>query len=143
MITPVDKVKSDFGHRGAGEGQFTAICGFLVGPDETIYVLDQQALAIQLLDAQGNFIRGWGRHDMGDENVYLPSGMALDFRGRICVCVELCHQVKIFIHEGALLGVFGGLGHGSAQLSVPTDVSADQNVRVYVAERTTGRVQVF
>jgi hypothetical protein len=42
-----------------------------------------------------------------------------------------------------MLGIFGGLGEGSGQLSFPTDVACDREGRVYVSERRTSRIQVF
>ena len=81
--------------------------GATVGPQST---------AVQVFDSQGNFIRGWGRHEMGAANFSLPSGIAIDSQGHVIVTDELRHQVKIFSSTGTLLHQFGGLGEGSGQL---------------------------
>jgi len=138
-----DKLKFQFGSHGTDDGQFQAICAIVVGPDGTIYVADQRALAVQIFDNQGNFVRGWGRHEMGREHFSLPSGIALDSKGRILVTDELRHQVKIFTADGKFVDQFGGLGNEAGQLSFPTDIAVDGKDRIYVAERQTARVQVF
>lgn len=143
VYRPDGSLKFQFGSRGSDEGQFIGICGIQVGPDGTIYVLDQRAMAVQLFDSQGNFIRGWGRHEMGAQNVSLPSGLAVDSQGRVYVADELRQQVKVYSPEGKFLVAFGGLGGELGQLTFPTDIVIDRNDRIYVAERRTARVQVF
>jgi tripartite motif-containing protein 71 len=132
-----------FGSAGTEEGQFRSIAAIAVGPDGRIYVADHQALAVQVFDNQGNFLKGWGRHEMGGENFSLPYGIALDSSGRVYVSDELRHQVKIFDADGRFLGVFGELGTDAGQLSFPTDVAVGKDDRIYVSERVTARVQVF
>ena len=142
VFTADGKLKRQFGSRGTDEGQFQSICAIAVGPDGSTWVADQQALAVQVFDDQGNFVRGWGKHEMGAEHFSLPSGLAI-FHDRVIVSDELRHQVKIFDTSGRFLTQFGGLGSGAGQLSFPTDVAVDAEGRVYVAERSTSRVQVF
>lgn len=142
VFAPDGKLRQQFGSRGTDEGQFQSMCGIVIAPDGTIYVADQQALAVQVFDSQGNFIRGWGRHEMGAQHFSLPSGIAVH-ADRVYVSDELRHQVKIFSADGKLLTQFGGLGNGPGQLSFPTDVAVDADGRVYVTERGTSRVQVF
>ena len=136
------KLRRQFGSRGTDDGQFQSIADLAVAPDGTIYVLDQQAIAVQEFDNQGNFIRGWGRHEMGAQNFSLPSGLAL--RGDyVYVTDELRHQVKVFTTGGKFLTQFGGIGAEAGQLSFPTDLAVDADGRIYVTERSTSRVQVF
>ena len=111
--------------------------------DSFIYVVDHQVTPVQLFDRQGNFIRGWGKHEMGAENFSLPSGIAVDDAGHVFASDELRHQVKIFTTDGKFLGAFGGLGDGPGQLSFPTDLAYDGTGNIYVTERTTARAQVF
>ncbi len=143
VVTRDGRLKLRFGNRGREAGQFMAFAGIAVASDRSIVVLDQQGLAGQRFDSQGNFIAGWGKHEMGRGNFSLPSGLALDAQDRIYATDELRHQVKVFSLDGALLAEFGGLGNRPGQLSFPTDVTLDRDGRIYVAERLTARVQVF
>jgi len=138
-----DTLKLQFGSHGTDEGQFQSICAIAIDAAGTIYVIDQRALAVQIFDNQGNFVRGWGRHEMGREHFSLPSGIALDSKGRLLITDELRHQVKIFTADGKFVDQFGGLGTDAGQLSFPTDIVVDAKDRIYVAERETARVQVF
>ena len=142
VYTPSGKLKQQFGSRGTDEGQFQAVCDITVGSDGTIWVLDQQAIAVQAFDPQGNFIRGWGKHEIGAEHFSLPSGIALSGK-YVIVTDELRHQVKVFSTEGEMLTQFGGLGTEAGQISFPTDVTADPQGGIYVTERGTSRVQAF
>jgi DNA-binding beta-propeller fold protein YncE len=142
VLAPDGKLRRQFGSRGTDEGQFQSVIAIAIAPNDDIYVADQQALAVQVFDSQGNFIRGWGKHEMGAEHFSLPSGIAL-FGDNVYVSDELRHQVKVFSTSGKFLTQFGGLGNGPGQLSFPTDVAVDEAGRVYVSERSTSRVQVF
>lgn len=136
------KLKTKFGSRGTEEGQFQSITGIAVDAN-SIYVADQQALAVQVFDRRGNFQRGWGTHDMGIENVSLPSGIAVDSKGRIILVDMLRHEIKVFANDGRFLGRFGGKGDQPGQTTFPADVAVDAQDRVYVVARGSGRVTVY
>lgn len=144
VLTADGRPRHQFGSRGSGEGQFMSVCSIAIGPDRRIYVADQQALAIQVFDHQGNFIRGWGRHEMGGQNVSLPSGMAVDPRGEyVYLADELRHQVKVFTTEGKYLWGVGEMSDDIGMFKYPSDVAVDGEGRMYVSERGGSRVQVF
>jgi tripartite motif-containing protein 71 len=144
VLTTDGRLRHQFGTRGGGEGQFLSICSIAFGPDKRIYVADQQALAIQVFDYQGNFIRGWGRHEMGGQNVSLPSGMAVDPKGEyVYLADELRHQVKVFTTDGRYLWGVGEMSDDIGMFKYPSDVVVDSRGLMYVAERGGSRVQVF
>jgi DNA-binding beta-propeller fold protein YncE len=130
------------GALGDGDGQFQSIGGIAVAKDFVV-VTDHQALAVQVFDRRGNFVRGWGRHDMGAANFSLPEGVALDPAGRIVVVDALRHEIKLFNLEGVFLDRYGGLGVKAGNIAFPSDVATDAGGRVYVAERGNSRIQVF
>jgi len=110
---------------------------------ERIYVTDSQVTSVQVFDRKGNFIKGWGRHEMGAQNFSLPEGIAVDGKGRVFVVDAMRHEVKVFDAEGALLDIFGGPGSTAGSLLYPADIAIDGTGRVYVVERGNGRVQIF
>ena len=130
------------GSSGDGEGQFLAIAGIAVSKDYVV-VTDHTALAVQVFDRRGNFVKGWGKHEMGREHFSLPEGVALDKQNRIIVADALRHEIKLFDLEGNFLDRFGGLGSKAGNVSYPSDVAMDAGGHVFVAERGNNRIQVF
>lgn len=130
------------GSSGDGEGQFQAIAGIAVTKD-VVVVTDHTALAVQVFDRRGNFVRGWGRHEMGREHFSLPEGVAVDRENRVVVVDALRHEIKLFDLEGHFLDRFGGLGSKAGNVSFPSDVATDAEGHVYVAEKGNSRIQVF
>jgi tripartite motif-containing protein 71 len=141
-FTPDLKPLLRLGSSGDGEGQFQAIAGIAVTKD-VVVVTDHIALAVQVFDRRGNFVRGWGKHEMGRENFSLPEGVAIDKENRIVVVDALRHEIKLFDLEGNFLDRFGGLGSKAGNISYPSDVAVDGEGRVYVAEKGNSRIQVF
>ena len=139
---PSMTLKRRFGSRGDEEGQFLSIAAIAVDA-ERIYVLDHTGLAVQIFNKRGDFIRGWGRHSMGGANFSLPSGMAVDAKGRIVVVDSLRHDIKYFDLEARFIGHFGGAGRRPGAVSFPSGVAVAPDGTVYVAERGNARVQVF
>lgn len=142
MYGPDLKLKLRFGSYGDEEGQFTAIGGIAPGADR-VYVTDHQGIGVQVFDRKGNFVKGWGRHEMGSQNFSLPEGIAVDSKGRVYVIDAIRHELKIFDGEGHVLDIYGGVGRGPGSLTYPEDVTIDSSNRIYVVEKGNARVQVF
>jgi DNA-binding beta-propeller fold protein YncE len=142
VFTREFKRRTAFGSCGAGEGEFQSIAGIAVDR-ERIYVVDHQVLAVQVFDRRGNFLKGWGKHDMGVQNVSLPEDIALDSKGRIVVIDALRHEIKFFDQDGVFLGRFGGLGSRAGQIAFPSGVAIGADDRLYVVEKGNGRLQVL
>ncbi len=139
---PDFKPRLRFGTCGSEPGQFQAITGIAADKDR-IVVTDAQVVAVQVFDRRGDFVRGWGKHDMGIQNFSLPNSVALDSTGRVIVIDALRHEIKFFDGEGKFLDRFGGLGSRLGQVAFPTGVSVDSSDRLYVVEKGNQRVQVF
>lgn len=131
-----------FGRRGSDNGQFLSIAGIAVDR-RSIYVTDHQGIAVQVFDRRGNFVRGWGAHDVGAHNFSLPEGIAVDGKGRVFVVDALRHDVKVFEQDGRFVDRWGGFGVGRGEVAYPVDVASDGEGRIYVAEKGGKRVQVF
>jgi DNA-binding beta-propeller fold protein YncE len=136
------RLKLQFGTNGADDGQFQAITG-IFATEKEIFVTDAMARPVQVFDRRGNFLRGWGKHELGNENFSLPQGIAVDSRGHVIVVDALRHEIKFFESDGMFLANFGGLGSAPGDLAFPSDVAVDESDRVFVSEKGNGRVQVF
>ena len=142
VFSPDLRPRLRFGERGEEDGQFQSIAGIAVDA-AAIYVVDHQVRPVQVFDRRGNFLRGWGRHDMGAANFSLPEAVAVDSKGHVVVVDALRHEIKFFDAAGAFLGRFGGLGARPGQIAYPSDLAIDGRDRLYVVEKGNSRVQVF
>lgn len=131
-----------FGSRGEEAGQFKSIGGIAVA-GRIIAVADHVGTPVQLFDRAGNYLRGWGAHEMGAENFSLPAGVAIDAKGRVVVVDSLRHEIKVFQPDGKFVGRFGGMGKGPGNVTFPSDVAVDRSGRVVVSETGGGRVQIL
>ncbi len=142
VFGPDGKARARFGECGIDPGQFQAITGIAVTKD-SIVVTDAQAVSVQVFDRRGNFVRGWGKHDMGIQNFSLPQSVAVDSLGRVIAIDTLRHEIKFFDREGNFLDRFGGLGWRLGQVAYPTGIAIDSSDRLFVVEKGNARVQVF
>ena len=142
VFSPDLRPRLRFGERGDEDGQFQSIAGIAVDAG-AIYVVDHQVRPVQVFDRRGNFLRGWGRHDLGAENFSLPEAVAVDSRGHVVVVDALRHEIKFFDGQGRFLDRFGGLGARPGQIAYPSDLVIDGQDRLYVVEKGNSRVQVF
>jgi len=136
------KLKRRFGSKGDQEGQFLSIAS-IAADGKHVYVLDHVGIAVQVFEAKGDFVRGWGEHAMGGANFSLPRAIAVDGKGRIAVVDGLRHDIKYFDIDGRFIGHFGGAGRKPGSVSFPAGIAVGSDGRVYVAERGNSRVQVF
>lgn len=142
VFGPDGKPRGRFGECGIEPGQFQAITG-IAADKERIVVTDAQAVSVQVFDRKGNFVRGWGAHDMGIQNFSLPQGVALDSKGHVVAVDMLRHEIKFFDAEGNFLERFGGLGRRAGQVAFPAGIAIDSADRIFVVEKGNSRVQAF
>ena len=142
VFDPELQYRFRFGSRGEEEGQLKSVAGIAVS-GKVIAVVDHQSIAVQLFDRAGNFLRGWGAHEMGAENFSLPSGVAIDEKGRVVVVDALRHEIKVFQQDGKFIGRYGGMGAGPGNVTYPSDVAADGTGRLVVSESVGNRVQIM
>lgn len=130
------------GSAGDGPGQLDGIAGIALD-DEHVYVASQDGVAVHVFTRQGRFVRAWGRHDAGLQNVSLPAGVAVDAKGRVVLLDTLRQELKYFAPDGRLIEIFGGLGRQAGAVSYPTDLSMDRRGRLCVADGGNLRVQLL
>jgi DNA-binding beta-propeller fold protein YncE len=139
VLTPEGRIRMRL-HGGATE--FSTVTG-LATDERLIYVADQEGFAIQVFDRVGRFLRAWGEHQAGKQNVSLPHGIAVDARGRVVLIDTLRQEIKVYRTTGEFIDMFGGLGRGPGQVLYPTGVACDPTGRVYVADPGNQRVQIL
>jgi uncharacterized protein (TIGR03663 family) len=138
------------GSSGAGNGQLTAPRAIAVGPDGLLYVADSGNHRIQVLDTEGNFVRGWGSNGTGPGQFQEPWGIAVSPAGRVYVADTWNHRIQVFDQAGTFLFDWGSFadtrGEPDTQPGVfwgPRDIVLDSQGNVYVADTGNKRIQKF
>jgi len=136
---PSDMVEN----RGNGPGEFRWPAFLEVSADGTVYVSDGMNFRIQALDADGNFLREFGRQGDVAGAFARPKGVTVDREGHVYVVDAAFSNIQIFDAEGRLLLAFAEFGPGAGQLWMPSGITIDDQDRIFVADRYNDRVQVF
>jgi DNA-binding beta-propeller fold protein YncE len=132
-----------------GGARFSIISSVAVSAEGLIAATDFKATPVQVFDARGNFVRGFGGRDIAREDFTAPVSVTFDEEGRLFVVDMLRHDVKIFDINGTFLGQFGGWfgpetgGRAPGEMLYPVDIAIEPGGLIYVAERFGNRVQLF
>ncbi|MFQ6003779.1 MAG: NHL repeat-containing protein, partial [Candidatus Zixiibacteriota bacterium] len=78
-----------FGKKGEDKGELKTLTGLWVDDEGKIYVTDADALfCVQVFSPEGEFLFGFGGHDIKKEDFSLPSGVTTTADGKIWVVDE-------------------------------------------------------
>ncbi|MEW6746471.1 MAG: hypothetical protein AB1486_27335 [Planctomycetota bacterium] len=128
---------------------FSVITSVSVSPQGLIAVTDFKSTPVQIFDAAGRFVRGFGGRDIALEDFTAPSAVTFDEEGYLYAVDMLRHNVKIFDIEGHFLTAFGGWfgpatgGRAPGEMLYPSSIAIAPKGLIYVAERFGDRVQLF
>jgi DNA-binding beta-propeller fold protein YncE len=114
-----------------------------VDQDGYVYVSDTLNNRVQIFDADGNFLRTFGKAGDGPGYFARPKGIAVDADGHIWVADAVQNRVQVFDQEGRLLMWIGGTGIYPGQFRTLAGLAIDKNNRVFTSEQYPGRVQYF
>ena len=132
-------------HTLTDPGDFAKPTGAAVDADGNLYVADMLNARIEVFDADGNFIRAFGKRGDGPGYFAMPKGVAVDSDGHVWVTDAMQNHVQLFTAEGGFLLSMGfGRGILPGQFSGVQYVTIDnKNNRVFTSEVFPGRVQEF
>jgi len=130
-------------HTLTDSGEFSKPTNAAVDKDGNVYVTDTLNDRVEIFDADGNFIRAWGKNGDGPGNFARPKGIAIDVDGHVWVADAMLNRIQIFTPEGRLLLAFGNFGNMPGQFQSLTGITIDKSNRVFAAEQLFGRVQMF
>jgi len=124
-------------------GQFAVPTNVAVDADGNLYVTDTYNNRVEIFDADGNFIRAWGKS--GDRPGYFsrPKGIAIDSDGHVWVADAVMDIIQCYTAEGQFLMWMGGHGLFPGQFRALAGLYIDKNDRIFTAEQYPGRVQMF
>lgn len=124
-------------------GQFAAPEDVAVDEDGNLYVSDMFNNRVEIFDADGNFIRAWGKQ--GDRPGYFskPKGIAIDADGHVWVADGMLDILQCYTADGQFLMWMGGHGLFPGQFRALAGLYIDKNNRMFTSEQYPGRVQEF
>ena len=122
-------------HELTTPGDFAKPTGVAVDKEGNLYVADTLNDRIEVFDADGGFIRAWGKNGDGPGYFARPKGVAIDTDGHIWVADGMQDRVQVFTPEGQLLITMGGHGLLPGQYQGLVNIASDnRRNRIYTSE---------
>ncbi len=128
---------------------FTRAHGASIGPDDLLYLTDDQGHAVRQCTTEGEVLMTIGMPDkpaprFSGEPFNLCTHTALSPRGEIYVS-DGYHNARVhkYSPDGKLLLSWGEPGTAPGQFNLVHNIACDDEGWVYVADRENHRVQVF
>ncbi len=124
-------------------GQFSVPTNVAVDADANLYVTDMYNNRIEVFDAEGNFIRAWGKQGDRPGTFSRPKGIAIDSDGHVWVTDAVQDILQCYTADGKFLMWMGGHGLFPGQFRALAGLYIDKNNRIFTSEQYPGRVQMF
>ena len=130
-------------HTLSDPGNFSFPTNVAVDSDGNVYVSDTFNDRVEIFDADGNFVRTFGKAGDGPGYFARPKGIAVDSDNHVWVADSVTDRVQVYTQEGRLLLWMGGHGLLPGQFTALNGLAIDKNHRVFTSEQYVGRVQMF
>jgi len=108
-----------------------------------IYIADTLNCRVQILDADGKFVRAFGTQGDRPGEFIRPKGIAVDSEGHVYVADSEFNNFQILSAEGQPLLAVGSLGTASGQFALVAGLYIDSENQIFTTEMFHGRIQVF
>lgn len=118
-----------------------AVSAVAVDAKDRIYVLQRGESPLLQFDADGKFLRSWGKGLFK-----VPHGLRFDRDGHLWTTDNGNHVLRMFSTDGELLktiGTEGKAGNGAEGFRAPDDVVFDSHGNFYVADSGNARIAKF
>lgn len=148
------------GTRGKGDAQFDRVSGVAIGPDDTIYVVDQFNNRVSAYDSAGarKWIRRTGPANNagitepgsgqkaagGNTTTLLPARITIDGAGRLVLADPFNFTLTVLSAKtGARIASYGAMGTADGLFTYPNGVDYDASRDWFaVADSANSRVQI-
>lgn len=131
-----------------GKGVLNYPNAIVPGTQGEIYVTDSNNGRVVVIESSGKVTSLLAR-GIGDGDLGLPRGMAVDDKGRLFVVDTTDQMVRVFTtaksptEPPAYVGSFGNQGREDGTFLFPNGLATDTRGRIYVADRENNRIQVW
>jgi DNA-binding beta-propeller fold protein YncE len=125
-----------------GYGAFYGPRGIAVNADGEIYVTDTGNRRVQIFDAEGTFLRAFGRAGAGTSELDEPVGIAVSPEGEVYIADTWNHRVQVFTQIGIYAREWDVVAWGSGLPDEKPYLAYDDG-RVYVSDPANQRVLAF
>ncbi len=122
--------------------------GIAIGDGGNVYVADSNNGRLLIFDTTGTVVGRVGR-GAGAGNLGLPRGVGVDGQGRVFVMDTSGQSGAVYkqLQPGQdrpeFVGSFGTQGVSNAEFLYPTGLAVDGRGRLFVADTSNGRIQVW
>ncbi len=143
-LTPIRKIgTAGKNHTLTDPGNFSYPTNVALDADNNVYVTDSFNSRVEVFDADGNFIRQFGKPGDQPGRLFRPKGIAIDVDGHVWVADAVQDRVQCFTPEGDLLIWMGTHGQLPGMFQSLAGLYIDKNNRIFTSEQYPGRVQMF
>lgn len=143
-----------------GEGKFVRAHGIWIGPDDLLYLTDDENHVVQKYTPEGELLMTLGTPGQGSDSgvqgmdyrtitqpappFHYPTNVALAADGSMYITDGYGNcRVHKFSPQGELVFSWGELGDGPGQFHLPHGIFLDSQGLVFVADRENNRLQIF
>jgi len=130
-------------HTLTDPGNFSKPTNVALDKDSNVYVTDTWNDRVEVFDAEGTFIRTWGKNGDGPGDFARPKGIAIDSDGHVWVADAMLNRLQVFTPDGHLLLAMGGFGTMPGQFEALTGLFIDKQNRLFTSEQMLGRTQMY
>lgn len=115
-----------------------------VDTEGNVYVTDTFNARVQVFDAEGNWLRMWGKPGNIAGCFMRPKGIAIDRDNHVYVVDAEFNNVQVFDTEGRVLLAFGTRGLDPGTFTLAAGIGIDRKFnRIIVTDQWMPRMQVF
>ena len=142
---PTAKLVATWGEHGSGPGEFDVPIGIAITAQDEVLVSDFYNARVQRFSSAGKYQQSF-------DVLPNPGAMALDVEGNIYLShfsamktdeVKKPDRVSVYSPRCELLRQWGQTGTGEGEFDYPGGIAISRDGRVYVADQTNRRIQVF
>jgi hypothetical protein len=136
--------------RAWGEKLFPLAHGLRIDRDDNVWITDLRSHQVIKFSPDGKVLLELGKKGVaGDNNstdlLNGPSDLVFGINGDVFISDGESSSTRVvkFSKDGKLIKYWGTKGTGPGEMNVPHSIAMDSKGRVYVADRSNTRVQIF